>query len=318
MRYRWIILATILLLGISGLKGLTGHALADNVDHSWVSKVISIQGKVVVNRHGQNEWVRLRLNAPLFPGDRIRIEANSRAGLVLKNDAVLRLDQNTTLVFAAIEQQRTFLFNLLKGAVNFFSRRPRSLKVATPFVNGVVEGTEFYVQVDDRQTRIDLFDGRVLAQNAFGELQLVKGQGAIAEAGSPPQRRILVRPRDSVQWAIYYPPVLSLWPDDVPEELRDSLAKFKQNRTDDDNAELEWVPDKRADTRVLIYRAGLLLHVGRVHDARKVIQQVLSVDADNGNAMALQSVIAVAQNRKAEALAIANMRSSKTHHQRWL
>ena len=220
MTFRGILITLAIIFSSIGIFGAITPVAAEKTEKSWVSKVISVQGDVAVKRHGETSWQIVRLNDTLFAGDQVRVDANSRAGIVLRNDAVLRLDQNTTLVFAEIEKETTFIFRLLNGAANFFSRRPRSLKILTPFVNGVVEGTEFYVQVDVDQTRIDLFEGRLLAFNPHGEVKLSGGQGATALEGSPPQGRLLVRPRDSVQWALYYPPILAMGPGERPEAIK--------------------------------------------------------------------------------------------------
>lgn len=302
MVYRWAVIGAVVLLLLVGFQGERNEAFAQRPDKDWICKVISVQGRVLVKRQGEAGWQAVGLNDALFAGDQIRVEANSRAGIVLSNDAVLRLDQNTTLVLTEIEKETTFIFKLLRGAANFFSRRARSLKIFTPFVNGVVEGTEFYVQVDADQTRIDLFEGRILAQNAHGELHLVKGQGAVALAGSAPQRRLLVQPRDSVQWALYYPPVLVFGPDEVADELKESLKLYNQGKTLEAVHNLEQVEEPAKDAEFFAYRAALLLHLGRISRARDDIRQALAADPNHSEALALQAVIAVVQNRKAQAL----------------
>ncbi len=280
--------------------------------NSWISKIVSIQGIVEVNRNGGTRWQPTHLDDTFCPGDRIRVGANSRAAIVLVNEAVMRLDQRTTIVFQGVEAKKTFLLNLLEGAAHFFSRKARHLKVSTPFVNGVVKGTEFLVRVDNKQTRIDLFEGRIRTENQYGDLLLAKGQGALATAGSAPQRRILVQPRDSVQWALYYPPTLVLGPDEVPEPLQKSLRAFNQGRTIEAIDFLNQVKEANRDARFHSYRAALLLHQGRVFQARDDLQQAMVLDPDNSEALALTAVISVVQNRKEEALSAAQKAASRT------
>ena len=55
-----------------------------------------------------------------------------------------------------------------------------------------------------------------MAANEAGSLTLTSGQSAVAEAGKAPVLRIVARPRDAVQWALYYPPVLYIRPDEFP------------------------------------------------------------------------------------------------------
>jgi tetratricopeptide (TPR) repeat protein len=302
MMHHWIVTHLFACVLAVVMFGGASNAFAQDTDRSWVTKIISVQGRVVAQRKNETGWQTVKVNDTLFAGDRIRVEANSRAGIVLSNDAVLRLDQNTTLVFTEIKKEMTFIFRLLKGAANFFSRRPRSLNILTPFANGVVEGTEFYVQVDLEKTRIDLFEGRILAENQYGQLQLAKGQGAVATAHSAPQRRVLVQPRDSVQWALYYPPVPALGPDDVSSELQASLAAFNQGRPLEALNALQQVEEDARDTRFYIHRAALRLHVGRVSMAENDIRQALTLEPENGQALALRAIISVVQNRKAEGM----------------
>ena len=78
----------------------------------------------------------MKLNDTYCPGDMIRVGSKSRAAIILPNEVLLRVDQDTTLTFNGIEKQGTSLIDLLKGAIHFFSRIPHGLKVTTPFVDG--------------------------------------------------------------------------------------------------------------------------------------------------------------------------------------
>ena len=298
---KWIfVLAAIGFLGPPGIL----KAEESNGD-GWVSKIISLQGNVRVRRQGETSWQPVQLNDTFFAGDQIRVETNSRAGIVLSNDAVMRLDQDTTLILTAIEQKRTFIFRLLEGAANFFSHRPRSLKILTPFVNGVVEGTEFYVQVDAMQAHIDLFEGRILAENEHGALKLKKGEGALAQAGSSPQRYLLVRPRESVQWAMYYPPILALGPGQPSIEINDAMVMVEVGLITDALQRLESIASGNRDAAFFVCRAAIRLHVGRIALAQADLQKALGLNPQNGDALALSAVIAVVQNRVAEAVDLA-------------
>ncbi len=117
----------------------------------------------------------------------IQVLERSRAALRLRNDALLRLDQNTTITFAGPKDQPAASWiDLFRGALHFTSRVPRGVKVLTPFVNGTVEGTEFWIEVAAERTTVTVFEGRLAAENAAGRLLLEAGQSAIARAGQPP------------------------------------------------------------------------------------------------------------------------------------
>lgn len=242
----------------------------------WIARVVSVQGDVQAKRGSETEWKATRLMDEFCPGDTIRVMEKSRAAVVLVNGVIVRLDQYSTMSFKGVEKEAS-LVEIIKGMANFFSRWPRSLKVYTPFVNGTVEGTEFFVRVDDDRTLISVFEGKVVAMNNAGSLTLTDGKSAITEAGKSPAPYLVVRPRDAVLWALYYPPVIYQHPEE-----------FKEN-----------------DPRFHIRRASSLLHVGRVNEANADIEKSLSVDPNNSEAFALQSIIAVARNEKEKASSLA-------------
>ena len=163
---------------------------------------------------GETRWQAVKLNETYCPGDTIRTDRKSRADIALYNHPVLRLDQNSTVTLGGMKDERTSLVDMLGGAALFFSRVTRNLEVRTATVNAGVEGTEFFLRVEEGKTDLTVFEGKVLASNAAGGLPVTTGQSAVAEAGKAPVYRVVVRPRDAVQWALYYPPVIESRPVD--------------------------------------------------------------------------------------------------------
>ena len=246
----------------------------------WVAKAVSIEGRVEAKRAGETGWQQVKPDDTFCAGDMVRVLEESRADLAFANQPLLRLDQNSTITLAGIEEESPGLaglfkgaakLDLIEGAAHFFSRLPRNLEVQTAFVNAGVEGTEFFIKVADNSTSITVFEGKVLAANEAGNLPLTSGQSAVAEAGKAPVLRVVANPRDAVRWALHYPPVL-----DGPG------------------------PD------ALTNQAAQLLSVGRTDEAGSKIKQALASDPGNSNAFALQSIIAVVQNDKDAALNSAN------------
>ncbi|HSD29706.1 MAG TPA: FecR domain-containing protein, partial [Vicinamibacteria bacterium] len=281
----------------------------------WIARTVSAQGRVEMRRAGQSQWLPVKLERAHCPGDAVRLGPLSRAAIVLRDGAVLRLDQNTTITFTPQAERAATWVELLTGAVHFWSRMPRTLRITTPFVNGSVEGTEFLVEVDAVEARLSVWEGRVLAENAQGTLTLAAGQSAAARAGQPPTLRpIVVRPDDAVAWALHYPPVLDLRPDDFPDrpgeawpaELRSSIAAARAGDLEAAFAALARVPDTVSDPRVFAYRASLLLAVGRADEARPAIERALALAPGHAPALALRSTVAVAQNARADAVRLAN------------
>src|SRR5512143_1061120 len=80
-------------------------AEAQAAQEKWVAVVTSAQGGVYVQRAGQAQWEPMKVGDKCNPGDSIRVEENSRAALLFKNDSTLRVDQNSHLSFQPMEEQ---------------------------------------------------------------------------------------------------------------------------------------------------------------------------------------------------------------------
>ena len=310
---RSAVLLISLVMWLSMMAGLLfPSTAAADVCEAWVARMVSVQGSVQARRAGETRWQPVRLHDTYCPGDIIQVQEWSRAAIVLRNEAVLRLDQKTTITFAEPETERTLLLHLLTGAAHFFSRIPRTLKVITPFVNAAVEGTEFLAQVEPARTLLSIFDGRVAATNAAGSLTLTSGQAAVAQADQAPAWRVVVRPRDAVQWALYYPPMLDYRPADFAGDaawqamVRQSIQFYRDGDLPMAFASLAEAPeDALRDARFFTYRAALLLTVGRVDAARVDSESALQLDPRHSHTLALQAIIAVVHNDKDAALQLA-------------
>ncbi len=243
----------------------------------WVAKAVSVQGMVQAQRAGEAQPLPVKLNDTFCPGDTIRLLERGRADLLLSNETLLRLDQNTTIRFYEPEKERGFLLDLLAGAAYFITRTPKAFKCTTPYVNAGVEGTEFLLVVAAGQTLVSNFEGVVAAENKFGGIRLAVGQSAVAEEGKAPVVRVVARPRDAVQWTLYYPPIL---PPDPAEPTPGATEAWPS-------------------------RVSRLLSVGRVDEAKAETEEVLKKNPGDSSALSLQSVIAAAQNDKEKALALA-------------
>lgn len=279
----------------------------------WAGKVVSLQGTVDAKVAGGTQWQPAKLNDTYCPGDMLRTGRRSRAEVALQNHPLLRLDENSTITFAGMKDERTSLIDMLSGAALFFSRVTRNLEVRTATVNAGVEGTEFFIRVEEGKTSLSVFEGKVLASNEAGSLPVTTGQSAVAEKGKAPVPVLIIRPRDAVQWAIYYPPVIYARPDDFQSVSDPGLKGMLQKSVDSywkgdltgAFSAIEGAPQDTSDPVFFTYRASLLLTVGRVDEARADIDQALRLDPKNSDAFALQSIVAVAQNDQAKALDLA-------------
>ncbi len=288
---------------------LASGAYAQAVCLNAVGRFASIEGEVEV-RSGEGAWRAAQLDHRLCEGDTIRVGERSRAAVQFINDAVLRVDQNTTIRLVNIGGQtdEASWLDLVSGAIQSFSRRPWLIKITTPHLKGDIDGTEFYVQAEDNRSTLIVLEGRVLVSNDKGRLAIASGQAATAEAGRPPVYRTVVRPRDAVQWALYFPPLLYLHPDEfLPGPgwhgmVRRSLRFYLRGERQKAFEAIAGVPETVRDPRFFSYRASLLLAVGRADEADRDLKRVQRLDPKDSDALALQSIVAVVQNEKDQAL----------------
>jgi len=254
------------------------------ITQEWVATLKSVEGTVEARRATQTEWLPAALNDTYAVGDSIRVQAYSRAAILLPDGTVLRLDQNTTVTFTKPEDENRSWLDILKGAIHVISREPQALKVITPFAGAGLEGTEFLVEVTQNETRITVFEGEVSVDTDSGDVNVLSGQRVTARTGQQPLTQVAVSPRDAVQWTLYYAPIL-----DYELPAADEKAP----------------PEQVNDPFFYTGRAAQRLAVGRVDEARSDIKMALSIDLNNVDALALKSIIAVAQNDR-EALSLAN------------
>ena len=282
-----------------------------------IATVVSIQGSVELRRSpaGRSQesgWQAAELNVALCAGDIVRTHERSRAALLLINETTLRLDQRTTLTLAAPAEDRASLMDLVAGALHVITRTSRPFRVRTPFVNANVEGTEFLVAVGEESASVAVYEGRVTADNERGSVALNSGERAIAAKNSAPRKEVVVRPRDAVQWTLYFPTLfdyrlgVGIGGTSGESALQESIELYRKGKLADAIARLNSVPEGSRDSRFLIYRAGLLLLVGRLDEAKPNIERALALDPRNSDAYSLQAVIAVVENDKDSALSLAN------------
>ncbi len=243
-----------------------------------IAKIVSVEGRVESLLATKTNWQAVKVNDAFCAGDTVRTLAKSRA-LLLQNNSTLRLDEKSTLKFSAVDPKKPTFFDMIAGSGFFFSRFAQKITINTPFVNASSEGTEFLVLVDEesKTATITVFEGRITATNEAGSIAIQSGESAVTKAGETPVVRILVRPRDAIQWALYYPPVLSL----------------------------EGVPEGTDSPKFFTHRASSLLSVGRVEEAKADIEKALNIAPGDGLALSLQAIIAVVQDDKDQALQLA-------------
>ncbi|MFV1984821.1 MAG: FecR domain-containing protein, partial [Thiohalomonadales bacterium] len=297
-------------------NGLTIGNLSAAECTTSVAKVISIQGSVdkrsATKSTQQNNWSIVKINNSLCSNDMLRVNKNSRAAILLTNDTLIRLNQNTTITLANLENEQSHWIDLQQGIAHFIARIKQSFTVVTPFVNAAVEGTEFVVQVNEDNSLVTVFEGKVVAKNNFGAVALTQGQTAITLKDQIPVKKINVAPRDAVQWSMYYPTIIELKIVDykhLPKKTQDiitkSIADWKNGNIASAIEKMQITAIVKDNAKLLTYRAGLYLNVGQLTIAQDDINTALSIKPEYVPAIALKAIISIVQNKKSTGLSLA-------------
>jgi tetratricopeptide (TPR) repeat protein len=276
----------------------------------WIAKMVSTKGRVEKQRLNHDEWRQVGKNEFFCQGDQIRTKKNSRATFELGNESLVTLEQRSALIFPILDKGSfAWLLEIFQGSAFFRSRSPHQLKIDTPFVNAVHEGTEFIVTVNDQQTEISVFDGRVAAENQAGKVQINKGQLGIATKDQITRVQALtIHPKDAVQWALYYPPIIdyqSLGSMPTIPAIQQSLNFYQQGDVHQALSELNNIPEQQQDEHYFGLKASLLLTVGSVNEALQEIDRAQQLKATSSTASAIKAIIAVTKNHSNEALKLA-------------
>ncbi len=119
-----------------------------------------------------------RLDTLVCAGDELRTLPLSRAALFVQPETLVRVDQNTTITLSqtTLEIVVEFFQDEIAraardaqscGAGYFITRFPKSFRVSTPHLNAAVEGTEFQVRVELRQSpQLTVVEGEVRSETA--------------------------------------------------------------------------------------------------------------------------------------------------------
>ncbi len=227
-----------------------------------------------------------RKGTPFASLDKVRTGELSRAVLRLSDKSELRIDELTE---AEIEPGKSV--EVKTGGGYFFSReKAEQLQIRTPAVNGALRGTQIIVRVaKGGRTTMTLLEGELALSNKAGSLTLKSGEQAEIVPGGAPRKTAVIEAKDVanlVQWALYYPAVIPPNEFGLNEAQQRALgASFESYKQGDLLAALRTLPRNAPP----LYRAAVLLSVGRVDKARAALR---SVSASNAGRRALEKVIA--------------------------
>ena len=136
-----------------------------------------LEGPVQVKKSGETQWSPARPNMILLENDQIKVPGQSRAELILDNQSVMRLSENTRLTIHKLEEEKTTRKETARMDISAGKLWVRMAKlfnpasrydVKSPTVIAGVQGTVYQITVaGDQSTTIQVFQGAVNVYNPF-------------------------------------------------------------------------------------------------------------------------------------------------------
>jgi hypothetical protein len=178
MFHRARIISAQFLLVMLGM--LFAGSVATSEDHLW--RVSKLSGDVAVTTTSGVQQVSLSKESILKPGDNIRTGRNGRVLLVRGEESILIAPNSIIGIPGEKKDGGWTTITQRAGSIllEVEKRNVKHFEVATPYLAAVVKGTQFRVTVNNNETHVDVFRGRVeVTDFKSGQLVLVlPGQSA--------------------------------------------------------------------------------------------------------------------------------------------
>jgi tetratricopeptide (TPR) repeat protein len=254
-----------------------------------VCRLINPQGSVNVLPTGMTSWEQGQNDRDLFAGDSVKTGPDSRVSILCVDETQLKLNENTVVVLrsaapsprmgvvvpAAAKENVGSLYEVREGEIWLRNKNEKTrFELRTPAVTAAVRGTEFNVKVDrSGATKIVLLEGKLTVANDQGQIDLDPGEEGFAEVGRAPYKRVVLQPKDAVQWSLYYPGIFSYR--DIP--LGAGTAPQTQGE----------------DQSTLLGDAQASYDRGDLDESERYADQELAGDPENGRALLVLGWIAL-------------------------
>ncbi|MEO5331394.1 MAG: tetratricopeptide repeat protein [Magnetococcus sp. YQC-5] len=240
-------------------------------------------GHVEFKAASASEWKTTGAGQILHAGDQIRTGTHSRVSLLLADESLIKLKENSnfslgdvapsagwTMLESKLEKPPSIQsqFTLMQGGVWFLNKnREVAITFKTPTATIGVRGTELVVELDPTQTlQVASLEGSAMIQNTQGEVVISSGEEAITRPGAAPVKQLLLHPENAVQWIVAVPSLF------IPQDLKQSgpgWSELKQGRFAEALAVFE--QNRKPESVTLMGRMAALMALHRFKEAEGIL-----------------------------------------------
>lgn len=203
--------------GLAALfSALSGSAFAA-LSPGNAAEVVALTGQGDYRLPSGAQWSPASLKLQLPPQSQVRTGLASTMGLLLADQAQIKLGQNSVFQLRAIAGNSAGGTRLWLQQGKAWSQTKNAgigLTMQTPTMTAGIQGTDWLLEVNaDGSSTITVLSGLVAVSNEFGAVDVGKNETATALPGQPPVKRKLVSTADRAQWVTSH----ALLPGDFPE-----------------------------------------------------------------------------------------------------
>lgn len=176
------------------------------------AQVVALSGQGQTRAGEAAPWQAAVLSQHLGGGADVRTLALSSAALLLADRTQIRMAAQAQVRLCEARPTRTLL-ELMAGRLWARTKKaPAGLELRTPAATAVVRGTDWDVEVEQGgRTTLTVLSGRVELSNEQGRVELGPAEQGVVVPGQAPVKRLLVQPRQRVQWVAAYPADPTRW-----------------------------------------------------------------------------------------------------------
>ncbi len=220
----WTLCANIAWAQCAGVSGTPGATAAE---------IVALAGQGQTRAAGVESWSVAALAQRLGAGADVRTLALSSAALLLTDRTQIRMSANAQLRLCESQPEHTLLELAVGRLWTRTKKAPAALELQTPAALAVVRGTDWDVEVDAAgRTTLTVLSGQIELSNTLGRVDLGPAEQGYAEPGKAPTKRLLVQPRDRVQWVTAFPGDPARWAEFQRADLAPALSAVRTDLQD--------------------------------------------------------------------------------------
>lgn len=184
-------------------------------------QIISLQGRVDIERAGHNEWEPARERLPVFNGDYIRTGADGSAEVLFADGTLYRVAPDSLLEIHSQPHQRApAKVTMVVGRLNVYTSSNSSTVTTESAETRVARESRVAVNVDqeDHRTLVAAYAGSARVRSKSGAEVLLRRQdrvttlvdGTIGAKGQIPKPPVLLTPENNLRVDLDRSPILTL------------------------------------------------------------------------------------------------------------